>query len=80
METMIGFMIGYYVGTRQGREGLDNAMAALEAIKKSPQTRELINTAFAAAGPLIKQVTSGGAGAVVSGVVDELTRRVSRAA
>jgi hypothetical protein len=32
---MIGFMIGYYVGTRHGRKGLDDAMAALEAIQQS---------------------------------------------
>lgn len=77
METMIGFVIGYYVGTRAGRDGLAQARAALDAIRQSPQTREILGTAYAAARPLIKQLASGGAGAVVSGAVEEIGRRMS---
>ena len=79
METMIGFVIGYYVGTRQGRQGLEQAMESLEAIRRSPQTRELLGAAYAAARPMIKQLASGGAGAVVSGAVEEIGRRMTRA-
>jgi hypothetical protein len=80
METMVGFVIGYYLGTQHGREGLNQAMAALDAIRQSPQTRELLGTAYAAAGPLIKQLTGGGTGAVITGVVEEIGRRVASAA
>lgn len=80
METMIGFVIGYYVGTQHGRDGLAQARQSIEAIRKSPQTRELLGTAYAAARPLIKQLVSGGAGSVVTGAVEEFGRRVSRAA
>ncbi|HEY0808469.1 MAG TPA: hypothetical protein VGD84_25605 [Pseudonocardiaceae bacterium] len=80
METMVGFVIGYYFGTRHGREGLNQAIAALDAIRQSPQTKELVGTAYAAAQPLIKQLTAGGTGAVVTSVVEELGRRMSRAA
>jgi hypothetical protein len=81
METMIGFVIGYYVGTRQGRHGLEQARQSLEAIRRSPQTRELLGAAYAAARPLVKQLVSGGAGTVVSGAVEEINRRMaSRAA
>jgi len=80
METMIGFVIGYYVGTQHGRDGLARARESIEAIRKSPQTRELLGTAYAAARPLIKQLVSGGAGAMVSGAVEEIGRRRSHAA
>jgi len=80
METMIGFVIGYYVGTQHGRDGLAKAKESIEAIRKSPQTRELIGAAYAAARPLLKQLASGGAGAMVTGAFDEITRRTSRAA
>lgn len=80
METMIGFAIGYYVGTRLGPQGLAKARESIEAIRKSPQTRELLATAYAAARPLVKQLASGGAGAMVTGAVDEISRRMSRAA
>jgi predicted aminopeptidase len=79
METMIGFVIGYYVGTRQGRQGLAQARESLEAIRRSPQTRELLAGAYASARPMIKQLASGGAGAVVSGAIEEISRRTTRA-
>ena len=31
MEALIGFAIGYYVGTRDGREGLQKAISAFDA-------------------------------------------------
>jgi len=40
METMIGFVIGYYFGTQQGRAGLAKSRDALEAILKSDETRQ----------------------------------------
>jgi hypothetical protein len=75
METMIGFVIGYYFGTRHGRAGLAQARDALEAIVQSDETRQLAATAFAAAQPMLKQLMSGGPGAVVSGVLEQLGRR-----
>jgi hypothetical protein len=77
METMIGFVIGYVFGTRHGRDGLAKARAALDAIRQSEETRRLVGTAFAAARPLIKQLATGGAGAMVTGVVEEIGRRVA---
>ena len=75
METMIGFVIGYYFGTRHGREGLAQARDALEAILKSDETRQLAAAAFAAARPVLKQLASGGPGAIISGVIEQLGRQ-----
>jgi hypothetical protein len=74
METMIGFVIGYYFGTRHGRAGLAQSRDALEAILRSDETRQLAATAFAAAQPILKQLVSGGPGAIISGV-EQLGRR-----
>jgi hypothetical protein len=75
METMIGFAIGYYFGTRHGREGLAQARGALEAIVRSDETRQLAATAFAAAQPVFKQLVSSGPGAILSGVIEQLARQ-----
>jgi hypothetical protein len=75
METMIGFAIGYYFGTRHGRDGLAQARDALEAIVRSDETRQLAATAFAAAAPMLKQLVSGGPGAVLGGIFEQLGRR-----
>ncbi|HEX4291307.1 MAG TPA: hypothetical protein VH021_20445 [Trebonia sp.] len=41
METVIGFAFGYWVGTRQGREGMQKALDATREIWASPETRRL---------------------------------------
>jgi hypothetical protein len=75
METMIGFAIGYYFGTRHGRDGIAQARDALEAIVRSDETRKLAATAFAAAQPVLKQLVSGGPGAIISGVIEQVARQ-----
>lgn len=42
MEVIIGFAFGYWVGTRQGREGLLKAVAAAQTITTSPEARNLL--------------------------------------
>ena len=46
MEALIGFAIGYYVGTRDGREGLQKALGALDAITKSEEFKNLPATSL----------------------------------
>ena len=77
METLIGFVIGYVVGTRQGREGLQKAREALDAIRNSDEVRQMVVTGAAVAGGAVKQVLGGGAGAVLTGVVDALSRKAA---
>jgi hypothetical protein len=47
MEVLIGFAIGYWVGTRQGREGLERAMDSVREIAASPEARRLLGGGLA---------------------------------
>src|ERR1700740_203390 len=61
METIVGFVAGYLVGTRQGREGLERLRASLQSIKNSPEVRKLAAEAGAAARTAVREA-SGDAG------------------
>jgi hypothetical protein len=52
MEVVIGFAVGYWVGTRHGREGLARALDSARAIWESPETRRLLQEA----GPAIERL------------------------
>ena len=41
METVIGFAFGYWVGTRQGREGMQKALDSAREIWASAEPRRL---------------------------------------
>ncbi|MBO0803928.1 MAG: hypothetical protein J2P25_12750 [Nocardiopsaceae bacterium] len=49
MEVIIGFAAGYWVGTRQGREGLQRALDAAREVYASPEARRLIEEGLTAA-------------------------------
>ena len=88
MDVLIGFAVGYWVGTRQGREGLQKAMDSAQAIWASPETKRLVGEGLtaleAAAGPAMDRIgakSSSRRAALISTVVDELIeRRQSRRA
>ena len=88
MEVVFGFAVGYYIGTRQGRKGLQEAIESAQAIMASPETRrflsEAINTFETMAGPAMERVNrrSGGGSraALIGSVVDELIERRARRA
>jgi len=48
VEVVLGFAIGYFVGTRQGREGLQKALDSAQAIMASEETRKLLGEGLAA--------------------------------
>ena len=88
MEVVLGFAVGYYIGTRQGRKGLQEAIESAQAIMASPETRkflsEAISTFESVAGPAMERMgrrSSGGNRAALFGsVVDELIERRARRA
>jgi hypothetical protein len=91
METAIGFALGYWIGTRQGRQGLQNALDSARDIWASPETRRLLGeglSALEAAAPalnLLGKKSGNGRTAMLTGVMDELIerrngRRTARAA
>jgi hypothetical protein len=78
MEVLIGFAVGYWVGTRQGRQGLERAVDSVREIAASPETRRLIGEGLAAAEPLAAFLRKGGRDtgfAVIRGVLDEMADR-----
>ena len=77
METVIGFVVGYLVGTRQGRDGLRKARDSFDAIRTSPEVQQLVSTGMSIAGSTMKQLLSGGAGPMISGVVEAVSRKAN---
>ena len=82
MEVVIGFVVGYLVGTRQGRQGMQNALDSAQAIWASPETKRLLSeglTAFeTVAAPAMDRMgakSSSRRSALISTVVDELIER-----
>ena len=88
MEVVFGFAVGYYIGTRQGRKGLQEAIESAQAIMASPETRrflsEAISTFESVAGPAMERMGRRSDGsnraALIGSVVDELIERRSRRA
>jgi len=80
VEVVIGFAVGYWVGTRQGREGLQNALASAQAIWTHPETKRLLGEGLSAvegvAGPALDRARSKSRRtALLSSVMDELFER-----
>jgi hypothetical protein len=78
METIVGFVAGYLVGTRQGREGLERLRSSWNSIRTSPEVRKLAAEAVTIAEIAVRQASSGGLkglSGTVGGVTDILVRR-----
>ena len=88
VEVVIGFAVGYYIGTRQGRKGLQDAIESAQAIMASPEAQRLLGQAISTfqtvAGSAMegRDRRSGGStrAALISSVVDEFIERRSRRA
>ena len=88
VEVVLGFAVGYYMGTRQGRKGLLEAIESAQAIMASPETRRLLSEAISTfetvAGPVMERMgrrtRSGTRAALIGSVVDELIERRARRA
>jgi hypothetical protein len=66
METIIGFVAGYLVGTREGKAGLERLKTSWRAITSSPQVRKMAADAIVMAEQVVKRAPAGGiSGAVV---------------
>jgi hypothetical protein len=80
MEVVLGFAVGYWVGTRQGRDGLARALDSARAIWESPETKRALQeglTAFEAAAPTLERLQQGRGtrAGILSSVVDEIRQR-----
>jgi hypothetical protein len=82
VEVVLGFVVGYWVGSRQGRKGLQQALDSAQAIWASPETRRLVGESLsvleAAAGPALDRLggkSNGTRAALIGSVMDELIER-----
>ena len=65
METIIGFVAGYLVGTREGKAGLERLKTSWRAITSSPEVRKMASDAIIMAEQMVKRAPVGG----ISGTV-----------
>jgi hypothetical protein len=66
METIIGFVAGYLVGTREGKAGLERLKTSWRAVTSSPEVRKMASDAIIMAEQVVKRAPAGGiSGAVV---------------
>jgi len=90
MEVVIGFAVGYWIGTRHGRRGLEQALDTARGIWESPQTRRALGeglSSLQAAAPVadILRKRRDSRAALIQGVIDEImehraARQAGRAA
>jgi gas vesicle protein len=78
METIVGFVAGYLVGSREGREGRERLRSSWHAIRTSPELRRLATEAVAVAELAVRRSSGRGGhglGGAVGDVTDMLVRR-----
>jgi hypothetical protein len=83
METIIGFVAGYLVGTREGKAGLERLKTSWNAIRSSPEVRKLAVDAVTMAEQMVRKAPIGGiSGTVVRTLASRAggTREARRAA
>jgi hypothetical protein len=81
VEVLVGFAFGYWVGIRQGRQGLQERLGDVQAIIAHPETRRLLSEGLSAfevvAAPVLERMggRSGRNVKIIGSVVDELLER-----
>jgi hypothetical protein len=65
METFIGFVAGYLVGSREGKAGLERLKTSWNAIRTSPEVRKLATDAMSVAEQAVRRAPVGGIGGTV---------------
>lgn len=56
METLVGFAIGFLVGTREGKQGLARLRESCVAIRESADVKHLLGEAVLLIGPMLREV------------------------
>jgi hypothetical protein len=78
METLIGFAVGYMVGTQQGRDGLRRVLESIETLRSSDDVRVALVAGASIAGNVVRQVLGAGAGAIATEAADALAASLKR--
>jgi hypothetical protein len=77
METVIGFVIGYLVGSREGKAGIARLRESADAIMRSPEVRRLAAEAMTVAEGVARQASSQGIGSIGGNVARTLLERAT---
>lgn len=76
MGAIVGFALGYYLGAKEGKEGLQRLMDSWEYVSKTEEFKSLVSSAATFASSALKQgLGATGRGTLAEGVVDMLSRR-----
>src|SRR5260370_30063120 len=65
METIIGFVAGYLVGSREGKAGLERLKTSWNTIRSSPEVRKLAADAITMAEQVVRRAPVSGIGGAV---------------
>jgi hypothetical protein len=57
MEVLVGFAVGFLVGTKQGHDGVARAVESLNAIRSSKEVQKLVESALVMGMPVVKELT-----------------------
>ncbi len=77
METLIGFVVGYLVGTREGNGGVERLKTSVSSIIASPEARRMLAEAMAVAEPAARRATGAGLGSMGGTVVRRIVDRAA---
>jgi hypothetical protein len=77
METILGFVVGFLAGSREGREGLERLRESWHGIRNSPEARKLATEAMGIAELAVRRVAGSGLSGTVSGESELLARRLA---
>jgi hypothetical protein len=77
METIIGFVVGFIVGTREGKDGVDRLRTSWRSIRTSPEVRRLAREATTVAESVVRQAGKGGLGETIGGATELLMRKAA---
>ena len=76
METIVGFLVGYVVGSREGKEGVERLRTSWQSIKTSPEVRRLAGEALSVAEQVTQRTSARGLSAVGGTIARSITERV----
>jgi hypothetical protein len=89
MGVIVAFLVGYVLGTRAGREGMQQLVNAVEEIAQSPEVRGLVATGMSLLDGSLREAvlpsdrrssratTAGSIADLAIGVISNFNRRVA---
>jgi len=79
MEALGGFLVGYLLGTRAGKEGLTELVQSWQTIRESEEFQGLVGMAGSVLGGAVSAATSRGRSSMSDRVVESLVDQAREA-